>query len=171
MRATHTIAAAATLALLACKGGESKLRPGEVTTADVIAGSAAAYEHFESASGHFALDLPVAWRSNFTVSEHADSVAGSLYTVEFIYHPAPPSKQPPKTLMAIRLFSTTAWDQLAARSGAPIAAKVATKGDVVYALSLPPGNPYPKGTPDAALFDKLVIGVAGDPAGIRLTPK
>ncbi|MBI3504467.1 MAG: hypothetical protein HY059_06470 [Proteobacteria bacterium] len=171
MRATRIAVTAVVFVLAACKGTEGRVRPGEATVADVIAGTAAAYEHFESPAGHFALELPGEWRGNFTVTEHADSVFGSRYTVEFLFRPAPGSAAPPKTLLAVRLFSTAAWERLAARTGPPLAARVASKGDVVYAASFPAGNPYAKGSPDAALFDKMVLGVIQDPAGLRLTPR
>jgi len=175
MRPTRLLAVTAVtavIALAACgEATEGKLRKGEVTTADVIAGTASAYEHFESPSAHFALELPPEWRGNFTVAERPDSLAGARYIVEFIYRPAPGSKEKPKTLMAVRLFSTAAWEKLAARTGDPVAARVAAKGDVVYAVSLPSGNPYPKGSPDAALFDKMVMGVADPNVGVRLTPR
>jgi hypothetical protein len=172
MRTSRFAATVLVLALAACnKGSDTRTRPGEATPADVIAGTVTAFEHFESASGHFAMELPSEWRGNFTVSEHADSVAGSHYVVEFIYRPLPGSKERPRTLLAVRLFATGAWDKLVLLPDTPPAAKVAAKGNVVYAVSLPAGNPYPKGSPDAAQFDKMVLGVAQDPGGFRLTPR
>ena len=163
--------AAATIALLACGNGERSLRAGEATSADVIAGTVAAFEHFESAGGHFALELPAEWRGNFTVDEQPDSLYGAHYTVKFSYRPAPGSKELPKTLIVIRVFSTAAWEKVTTRPGTPPAAKIGAKGDVIYTASFPAGNPYPKGSPDAALFDKMVLGVIQDPAGVRLTPR
>jgi hypothetical protein len=171
MRISRIAATVVVLVLAACKGTESRMRPGEVSSADVIAGTAAAFEHFESAAGHFALELPSEWRGNFTASERADTLAGSRYTVEFLFRPAPGSKEKPKTVLVIRLFSTAAWEKVVTRPGTPLAARIATKGDVVYAVSLPSDNPYPKGSPDAAQFDKMVLGVVQDPAGVRLTPR
>jgi hypothetical protein len=48
---------------------------------------------------------------------------------------------------------------------------VAARGDDVFALSLPPSNPYKAGTPASARFDQLMLSILQDSAGLRLTPR
>ncbi len=175
MRATTRpqllIAALLLLVTAVACGSSEKARTGEVTPADVIAGAAQAFDHFQSTGSQFSIDFPPEWRGNYTVAEHADSTAGARQAVEFTYRPGKGSTVMPKTLLVVRTFSVAAWRKIEARPGTPIAARVAEKGDVVFAFSVPAANPYPAGSADAKTFDQMILAVVNDPAGLRLTPR
>lgn len=154
---------------LACSGGD---RPAQTTTAaDVIAGQAEVFEHFESKGAGFVVDLPPVWRGNYSVLEGPDTSAGSHFRVQFVFRPDPAWKVEPKALIVVRVFTKSAWDRVLARPGQAIAAKVAERGDQVFALSLPDANPYKPGTPEAKRYDDLVLSVVQDRTGLRLTPR
>jgi hypothetical protein len=148
---------AATAAFVAC--GQKAAAPPQAET------------HFESPGGKFIVDFPGTWRGSYSAVEHADTTNGSKFAVEFIFQPDAAWKADPHTLMVVRIFSKSAWDALAARPGGPGSVKIAARGDEVFALSLPPSNPYKPGTPEAARFDQLVLAVVRDSVPLRLTPK
>lgn len=160
---------AALAALSACTDKGSP--KSDVTPADVVAGRVQAFEHFESPNGKFAIDFPATWRGTFTAVAHPDTTAGSRMAVEFFFKPDPAWKVEPHTLIVVRVFTRAAWDRLNAKPGQSVAAKLAAKGDDVFALSLPPTNPYPNGTPASARFEELMQSFLQDPAGLRLTPR
>ena len=162
---------ATSASLLAC-GGSSGDKPVQTATAaDVITGKVEAFERFDSKGGRFTVDLPPVWRGNYTVREGPDTSAGSRFRVEFDFHPDPAWKVDPKMLMVVRIFTKSAWEQVMGSPGAPVARRVADRGDDVFALSLPAKNPYTSGTPEASRYDELVLSVVNDQAGLRLTPK
>lgn len=155
--------------LVACGGGD---RPAQTATAaDVIAGQAEVFERFESKGAGFVINLPPVWRGNYTVMEGPDTSAGSRFRVQFVFRPDPAWKVEPKALIVVRVFTKAAWDRVLARPGVAIAAKIAERGDDVFAFSLPEANPYKPGTPEAKRYDDLVLSVVQDKAGLRLTPK
>ncbi len=128
--------------------------------------------HFDSPWGKFSVDFPATWQGSYSAVEHADTTNGARFAVEFIF-PAQPGtrKAEPHRLMVVRVFQKSAWDALSARPGPPVAAKISAHGDDVFALSLPPSNPYKPGTPEAARFDELVLAVVRDSVPLRLTAR
>jgi hypothetical protein len=142
-----------------------------VTPADVVAGRVKTFEHFESADEKFAIDFPDTWRGAYTAVPHDDTTGGARRAIEFAFKPDAAWKVQPHTLIVVRIFTKAAWDRLASHSRQTIAAKVGARGDVVFAMSLPPRNPYRPGTPAAARFDQLMLSVLQDSAGLRLTPR
>jgi hypothetical protein len=127
-----------------------------------------AREAFESTGGGFSIDFPGTWHDGFTTLEHADTTDGARYVVEFMFKPDPSIKVEPRRLLAVRIFTQAAWAKVLARSGPPVAKKVAEKGDDVFTYSVPGGNPYKPGTAAAARFDELVLSVVED---LKLTVK
>ena len=172
MRPTHSSLRALALALAVCACGD---RPGarqpDVTPADVIAGSAQAFDHFVSPEGRFAVDFPPEWAGHYTGTPHADTQFGSHFIVDFRFKPDPAWKVEPQTLLVIRIFTPAAWARISARPGPAIGAKIQQRGNDVYVLSLAGSNPYPTGSPAAALFDKMMLAVVNDRVPLRLTPR
>jgi hypothetical protein len=156
-------------AQLACTDKSSPR--SDVTPADVVAGRVPAFEHFVSPSGKFAIDFPETWRGFYSAVGRPDTTGGARMAVEFYFKPDPAWKVEPRTLIAVRIFTRAAWERLDARPGPKLAAKLAARGDDVFALSLPPGNPYPNGSPASARFEELMQSFLKDPAGLRLTPR
>jgi len=163
------VASAFLAAQLACTDQGSPKR--DVTPADVVSGRAQVFEHFESPNGKFAIDFPPTWRGSYTAVAHPDTIGGARMAVEIVFKPDPAWKVEPHALLAIRIFTRAAWDRLDARPGQSVAAKLAAKGDDVFALSLPPANPYPNGSPASVRFEELMQSFLKDPAGLRLTPR
>ncbi|HLA91079.1 MAG TPA: hypothetical protein VJL28_11685 [Gemmatimonadaceae bacterium] len=144
---------------------------GDAPSAGVAGGSAAAFEHFESTAGKFAMEFPASWRGSYTASEKNDTTAGARFAVEFRFKPDPAWKVEPRTLLVLRIFPKPVWERIAARPGPPIAAKVAERGDDVFAVSFPSSNPYKPGTAAAARFDELVLAVMQPKEPLRFTPR
>jgi len=169
---TNTLLCALALLLTAC-GERPAAKKGDVTAADVIAGAAQSFDHFDSAEGKFTIDFPSAWKEAYVAAPHADTAFGSRYTVEFKFKPDPAWKVEPRTLLVIRIFSTDAWAKATARPGPAIGNKLKEHGSDVFVLSVAGGNPYKPGTPAAALFDQMMLSVVqpSDRVALRLTPR
>jgi hypothetical protein len=158
------------LAFVAAACGERPAaKKGDVTAADVIAGSAESLDHYESAEGKFGIDFPAVWKGNYTAVPHTDTAFGSRAMVEFRFKPDPASKVQPQTLLGVRIFTPDAWTKAAARGGPAIGIKLAERGNDVYVVSLAGGNPYKPGTAAAELFDKMMLAVFN--TAPRLTPR
>ncbi|MGH7655736.1 MAG: hypothetical protein ACREN6_13840 [Gemmatimonadaceae bacterium] len=142
-----------------------------MTAADVVAGSAQSFDHFVSPEGKFAVDFPPVWAGNYTGTPHADTTYGSHFILDFRFKPDPESKLKPSTLLVIRIFTPAAWAKATARAGPTIGVKIQQRGNDVYVLSLAGSNPYPTGTPSAALFDKMMLSVMNDAVPLRVTPR
>lgn len=138
---------------------------------DVVAGRVKTFEHFVSADEKFTIDFPETWRGAYTAVPRNDTTGGARRAIEFAFKPDASWKVEPRTLIVVRIFTKAAWDRLDARRGQTVAAKVAARGDDVFALSLPPKNPYKAGTPAAARFDQLMLSILQDSAGLRLTAR
>ncbi|HEX7546375.1 MAG TPA: hypothetical protein VF368_06585, partial [Gemmatimonadaceae bacterium] len=86
MRAARPVASpllcslAFAIALTAC-GERPAAKKSDVTVADVIAGVAQSFDHFESPEGKFAVDFPPVWKNNYTHLAHADTAYGSHFIV------------------------------------------------------------------------------------------
>jgi hypothetical protein len=138
---------------------------------DVVAGRVKTFEHFESADEKFTIDFPETWRGAYTVVSHDDTTGGARRAFEFAFKPDASWKVESRTLIVVRIFTKAAWDRLAARPLQTVAAKVGARGDEVFALSLPPKNPYKAGSPASVRFDQLMLSILQDSAGLRLTPR
>jgi|ERR1019366_1078144 hypothetical protein len=138
---------------------------------DVVAGSVKAFEHFVSADENFAIDFPETWHGAYTVVPRSDTTGGARRAFEFAFKPDASWKVEPRTLIVVRIFTKAAWDRLDARPHQTVAAKVTARGDDVFALALPPKNPYKPGTPAALRFDQLMLSILQDSAGLRLTAR
>jgi len=172
MKSSLLCALALALASTAC-GERPVAKKGDVTPADVIAGTAQSLDHFESGEGKFAIDFPPPWKGNYTGVPHADTTNGSRFIVDFRFKPDPTWKVEPRTLLAIRIFTPDAWAKAAARPGPAIGVKLKERGADVFVVSFASGNPYKTGTPAAELFDKMVLAVMqpSDAVPLRLTPR
>lgn len=151
--------------------GDRPARQSDVTPADIVAGRVQTFEQFESANGRFAMDLPPSWRGAYHAVERNDTSFGARLTVEFVFRPDPAWKVEPRTLLVVRVFPKAAWEKVAARPGDPVAAKVAERGDEVWAFSYPASNPYKPGTPAALRYDTLVFAVMQPKEQMRFTPR
>jgi len=158
------------LALVTAACGERPVtKKGDITPADVIAGSAQAFDHYESAEAKFGIDFPPSWKSHYIGAAHADTAFGSHMAVVFQFKPDPAWKVPPQTLMAVRIFTPDAWAKAAARPGPPIGIKLTQDANNVYVVSLATGNPYKAGTTAADLFDTMMLAVIN--TAPHLTPR
>ena len=164
-------AAALAGAVLCSACSDRPVKKSDVTAADVVAGRVKTFEHFEYPNGKFAIDFPETWRGGYTVVAHSDTTGGSRMAVEFIFKPDPAWKAEPRPLIVVRIFTRAAWEKLDARPGQGVAAKLAAKGDDVFAFSVAPANPYVAGTPANARFEEMMQSFLQDPSGLRLTPR
>ena len=158
------IACLLAVAVGAC--ADKAAQEADITPAITATATAVAYEHFESQRGKFAADFPMVWKGGYRAIEHPDTLAGARFGVEFVFKPEPGSKVDPRTLAVIRIFPRAIWEKIVAQPGAPIAVNLLATGDDVFAISLPRGNPYKPGTPEAARFDVLVLAIVANPPKI-----
>jgi hypothetical protein len=161
-------ALALTFVIAAC-GERPAAKKGDVTAADVIAGSAESLDHYESAEGKFGIDFPAVWKGNYIGVPHTDTAFGSRAIVDFRFKPDAIWKVESQTLLAVRIFTPDAWAKAVARAGPAIGIKIAERGNDVYVVSLATGNPYKPGTAAAELFDKMMLAVFN--TAPRLTPR
>jgi hypothetical protein len=171
LRPTNLLCALALGVVAAACGDRPADKKPDVTSADVIAGTAQSYDEFVSPEGKFAVSFPAVWKGNYTAVPHADTAYGSHFILEFRFKPDPAAKLPPQTLLAIRVFTPAAWAKASARPGQSIGVKVQARDNDVYVLSLAGSNPYPTGSPSATLFDKMMLAVMQDSAPLRVTPR
>ncbi len=165
-----SLVCALALAFVAAACGERPAaKKGDVTAADVIAGSAESLDHYESAEGKFGIDFTAVWKGNYSAVPHTDTAFGSRAMVEFRFKPDPTWKVQPQTLLGVRIFTPDAWAKATARGGPAIGIKLAERGNDVYVVSLAGGNPYKPGTAAAELFDKMMLAVFN--TAPRLTPR
>ena len=164
-------AAVAAFALLITACAAPAKDSTKVTAADAVAGAVQTFDHFESPTGKFGVDLPSVWKGSYSAVERNDTTAGARFALEFVFKPDAAWKAEPHTLLVVRIFPKATWAKIVAQPGAPIAAKAAEKGDDVFAYSLPAANPYPPGTPQALRFDDMILAVVNDAAGLRVTPR
>lgn len=156
---------------IACGERPATKKNGDITPADVIAGSAQALDHYESAEGKFAVDFPPVWKDHYVAVAHSDTAFGSHGIVEFRFKPDAAWKLEPKTLLAIRIFTPAAWAKVMENPKQTIGVKLKERGNDVYVLSLAGGNPYPNGSPQAGLFDQMMLSAMHDINPSRLTPR
>jgi hypothetical protein len=168
-RAKTSFLCALALVLAAACGERPGAKKGDVTAADVVAGSAQSFDHFESAEGKFGIDFPPVWKGNYIGVPHTDTTFGSRAIVDFRFKPDPSMKVEPRTLLVIRIFTPDAWAKAAARPGPQIGIKLTAHANDVFVVSLAAINPYKVGTPAADLFDKMMLAVFN--TAPRLTPR
>jgi hypothetical protein len=156
------------LACPAC-GERPAAKKTDVTAADVIAGAAKSSDHFESAEGKFGIDFPPEWKGNYIGVPHSDTTFGSRAIVDFRFKPDPSMKVQSQTLLVVRIFTPDAWTKAQTRTGPPIGIKIAEHASDVFIVSLAAANPYKTGTPEAQLFDKMMLAVFN--TAPRLTPR
>jgi hypothetical protein len=167
-----SLAFVAVLGLTALGCGERPAtKKGDITPADVIAGSAQALDHYESSEGKFGVDFPPVWKGHYDAVAHSDTAFGSHGIVEFKFKPAAGSKVEPKTLLAIRFFTPDKWNKVMQDPKQNIGVQLKQRGNDVFVLSLAGANPYAKGTPEADLFDQMMLSVMNDAVPLRLTPR
>ena len=166
-------AAFAVLALAACSGQTSDASPPAAATAGAPAADAKPLpeERYASTTAGFDLTLPGIWTGRYRTMERKDSTMGSRLAVDFKFVPDSGSKAPSLNLMTLRIFPRAVWDKLASRPGGPVGSKLGERGNDIFVLSLPQSNPYPPNSPEAPIFDKLIISLAQGGQQVHLTPR
>ena len=91
--------------------------------------------------------------------------------VEFRFIPDSGSKAPSLTLMTLRIVPRKTWDALVAKGGRAPGVKIGERGDDVFVLSLPEGNPYPPASPEAPMYDQLIISIAQGGQQVHVTTR
>jgi hypothetical protein len=157
---------------LACKGKE---KLAQQTAADALATAASTKtlpaEHYVSPTEKFDLALPGVWTGKYRATEKKDTTMGSRLAVEFKFIPDSGSKAPSLTLMTMRIVPKKAWDAMVAKGGVAMGAKIGERADEVFVLSLPAGNPYPAGSPEAPAYDNLIISIAQGGQQVHITTR
>jgi hypothetical protein len=152
---------AAVLVLAACNRGKEA---APSTAADALADAAAAktlpVERYVSPTEKFEVTMPGTWTGHYRAMEKKDTTAGARLAVDFKLQPDSGSKAPALTAIVIRLFPKKTWDALTAKGGPAIGVKIGERGDDVFVLSLPASNPYPAGSPEAPVYDRMIISIA-----------
>jgi hypothetical protein len=169
-----TIAALAALSLIGCSGKDAETpRPatGTEAIAEVKAASSLPAEKYVSTTAGFDLELPGVWRARYRAEEKSDNTAGARLRVDFKFVPDSGSKAPSHTLMTVRVFSKAAWEAAKKKPGESIGSPLGESAKDVFVLSLPSSNPYPTASPEAPLFDKLIISLSAGGQQVHLTAR
>lgn len=161
------------LALAACSGGSDTPEPPSASAAIATAAAdqALPQERYVSPTSGFDLTLPGVWKGHYLAEEKTDTTAGARTGIEFKFVPDSGSRAPSFTLMTVRIFSKAAWEKSKNRTSGPVGSVLAERGDDVFALSLPRENPYNPGTPEAIMYDRLIISIAQGGQQVHLTPR
>lgn len=169
---TRIVFPLAAAALLAC-GGKDKAAPptAEDALADVAAAKTLPPEVYVSPVSGFDLSLPGVWKGRYRALERSDTTDGGRTTVDFKFLPDSGSKAPSQNALTIRIFSRAAWQAMEKRTGRPFGARIAERGDDVFLIFLPESNPYPPGSPEAPVFDRLIISLSLGGQQVHLTPR
>jgi hypothetical protein len=169
----HTVLFAAALAVTALGCGAKEQAPS--SAADALADAAAAkslpVEHYVSPTEKFDLTLPGAWTGRYRATERKDTTAGARLAIDFKFVPDSGSKAPSLTAVVVRIIPRKAWDANAAKGARPPGAKIGEIGDDVYVLALPESNPYPTNSPEAPIYDRLIISIAQGGQQIHVTAR
>jgi hypothetical protein len=148
-------------ALAACNRGKEAGPPtAESALAEAAAAKTLPVERYVSPTEKVEVTLPGVWTGRYRVMERRDTTLGARLALDFKFLPDSGSKAPPLTSIVIRIFPRTAWDALVAKGGRPIGAKIGERGDDIFLISLPESNPYPANSPEAPVFDQLIISIA-----------
>lgn len=151
--------------------GQSKALTAEQALADAAAAAKALpRERYVSATGGFDLTLPGVWTGRYRTEEARDTTTRASLAVQFLFVPDSGTKAPSLSLMTLRIFTKQAWQAATLPGSAPIGSVIAEHGNDVYVLSLPRANPYPPGSPEAPVFDRLIISLAQSGKQVELTP-
>jgi len=172
MHKSYMVLAAA--ALIGCSdkdAGTARPATGADAIAEVAAAKSLPPEKFVSTTAGFDLELPGVWRGHYIASEHADSTRGARLVVEFKLLPDSGSKAPRHTLMTVRVYNAGGWAILSKKPGRPVGTKVGERGEDVFVLSIPEANPYPATSPEAPVFDRLIISLSQGGQQVHLTPR
>ncbi|MDA1080543.1 MAG: hypothetical protein O2973_02530 [Gemmatimonadetes bacterium] len=163
------------LALAACSGNvsDSASQPpsADQSLAAAAAGKTLPPEQYVSPTAGFDLTLPGVWTGRYRTEEKRDTTAGARLGVVFSFVPDSGSAAPSLTLMTLRIFTKSAWATVATRTSSPVGTVLAERGDDVFVLSLPNVNPYPPASPEAPLYDQLIISIAQGGQQVHLTPR
>lgn len=73
-----------------------------------------------------------------------------------------------EALLVVAVYDSAAWRTVRAEDGPPPGDSVAARHGRVYVVALPQSNPFPGGTPDAAVFDALRLKPAEVASLVRL---
>ncbi|MCC7194373.1 MAG: hypothetical protein IT356_02330 [Gemmatimonadaceae bacterium] len=157
--------------LLGCSGPKdaTPARTADEVLADAAAAKSLPPEKYVSPTAGFDLSLPGAWTGRYRATEQKDSTFGSHLAIDFRFVPDSGSRAPSLTLVTIRVFSKAAWAKVSALP-APIGAVLGERGDDVFVLSLPRENPYPASSPEAPIYDRLIISLAQGGQQVHLSP-
>jgi predicted small lipoprotein YifL len=167
----HLLVLVSALTLAGCGG---KGEPAPPSAADALADAAATKtipaEHYVSPTEKIDISLPGAWTGHYRATEMKDTTAGARLAIDFKFLPDSGSKAPSITAMVVRIFPRKAWDALVAKGGNQIGAKFGERGDDIFVLSLPASNPYPAGSAEAPIYDRLIISIAQGGQQVHVTP-
>lgn len=160
-------------ALVACsaKGRDAASPSAGAALAAVAQAKSLPSEQFVSTTAGFNLTLPGIWQGRYRAEETGDAATGARLAVNFKFVPDSGSKAPSLTLMTVRIFSRAAWDKVTRHMATPLGSKIGEKGDDVFVLSLPGTNPYPPNSPEAPIFDRLLISISQGGQQVHLTPQ
>lgn len=172
MRLFPALLAGAALVACSSKGPDAAPPPSaEQALAAAAQAKSLPPEKFVSTTAGFNLTLPGIWTGHYRAEETRDAATGARLAVNFKFLPDSGSKAPSATLMTVRIFSRAVWDKVSKQPPGPLGSVLGEHGDDVYVISLPQSNPYPPASPEAPVFDKLIISIAQGGQQIHLTPQ
>jgi hypothetical protein len=161
---TRPVAALAVLlaTTLACQGKTEAPPPPNASDAlaEVAAARSLPAETYSSPVSRFDLTFPGVWTGRYRAEERTDTTDGGRLRVDFKFRPDSGSRAPSQILLTLRVFPRATWQAIEKRIGRPFGARLGERGDEVFLIFLPESNPYPAGSPEAPVFDRLIIALS-----------
>ena len=116
---------------------------------------------YESPEAGFSFALPYAWQGGYRIEARhgadAEGLApGARHAVTFHYVPLA-SAVPEQVLLRVLVFGRADWETIEKARGPQAGMEVGERGDVVYVVSVPQGNPFDEGSADRTRYGAMLL--------------
>jgi hypothetical protein len=120
-------------------------------------------------SGGYELNLPARWEGHYAVDSLSTAERGRARpgALVFLYQPSDTARRR-EVLLVVAVYDSAVWRTIRSEEGPPPGDSVAAKAGRVYVLAFPQSNPFAPNTPDAILFDLLLLRPSELPTLVRL---
>jgi hypothetical protein len=119
--------------------------------------------------GRYDLNLPARWAGHYAVDSLSTAERGRARpgALVFLYQPSD-TAQRREVLLVVAVYDSAVWRTIRSEEGPPPGDSVAARAGRVYVLAFPQSNPFTPNTPDAILFDLLLLRTTELPSIVQL---
>lgn len=114
------------------------------------------------------LNLPARWKGHYEIDSLSTAERGRARpgALVFLYQPSDTARRR-EVLLVVAVYDSAVWRTIRSEEGPPPGDSVAAKAGLVYVLAFPQSNPFTSNTPDAILFDLLLLRLSELPTILR----